>query len=60
MKITVKINNVEITVEEHEGNAERTATMRYSDQNEQIQDTIRVMAEECLKLQKVAINENSH
>ena len=53
MKITVKINNVEITVDEQCQN-DRTATIRYSDQNKQIQETIKVMAEECLKLQKVA------
>lgn len=53
MKITVKINNVEITVDE-QGQNDRTATIRYSDQNKQIQETIKVMAEECLKLQKVA------
>ena len=53
MKITVKINNVEITVDE-QGQNDITATIRYSDQNKQIQETIKVMAEECLKLQKVA------
>lgn len=53
MKITVKINSVEITVDE-QGQHDRTATIRYSDQNTQIQETIKVMAEQCIKLQKVA------
>jgi len=33
MKITVKIDNIEITVDE-QGQNERTVTMKYSDQNE--------------------------
>ena len=52
MKITVKINNVEITVDE-QGQNERTATMRYEDQNKQIQETIKVMVGECIKLQNI-------
>lgn len=52
MKITVKIDNVEITVDEQCQN-DRTATMRFKDQNEQIQKTITVMANECIKLRKI-------
>ena len=52
MKITVKIDNIKITVDE-EGQNERTVTMKYSDQNEQIQKTIKVMADECIKLHNV-------
>ena len=51
MKITVKIDNIEITVDE-QGQNERTVTMKYSDQNEQVQKTIKVMAEECIKLRE--------
>ena len=52
MKITVKIDNVEITVDE-QGQNDRTATMRFKNQNEQIQKTITVMANECIKLRKI-------
>lgn len=53
MKITIKINNVEITVDE-QCQDDRAAVIRYSDQNKHIQETIKVMAEECIKLQKVS------
>lgn len=51
MRITVKIDNVEITVDER-GQNERTVSMKYSDQNEQVQKTIKVMVEECIKLRQ--------
>lgn len=50
MKITVKVKDVEITVDE-QGQNDRTATMRYTDQNNQIQETLKVMVQEALKLQ---------
>lgn len=50
MKITVKIDNVEITVDE--GNTNRTVTMQCAEQNKQVQETIKVMAEECIKLRE--------
>jgi|JI9StandDraft_2_1071091.scaffolds.fasta_scaffold437697_3 hypothetical protein len=53
MKISVKIDNVEIVIEE-QASSDRTAAIRYGDQNEQIQKTIRVMADECIKLQNVS------
>ena len=53
MRISVKIDNVEIVIEE-QASSDRTAAIRYGDQNEQIQKTIRVMAEECIKLQNVS------
>jgi len=53
MKISVKIDNVEIVIEE-QASSDRTAAIRYGDQNEQIQKTIRVMADECIKLQHVS------
>ncbi len=56
MRITIKINNVEITVDE-QGQNDRTATLRYPDQNKQVQETIKVMTEQCLKLLKVFENE---
>ena len=36
MKISVKIDNVEIVIEE-QASSDRTAAIRYGDQNEQIQ-----------------------
>ena len=51
MKITVKIDNIEITVDE-QGQNERTVTMKHSDQNEQVQKTIKVIVEECIKLRE--------
>ena len=53
MKITVKIDNIEITVDE-QGQNERTVSMKYSDQNVQVQKTIKVMAEECIKLREAS------
>lgn len=50
MKITVKVKDVEITVDE-QGQNDRTVTMKYTDQNKQIQETLKVMAQEALKLQ---------
>ena len=52
MKITIRIDNIEITVDEHQQGS-RNATMQYSDQNKQIQETIKVMSDECIKLHQV-------
>ena len=52
MKITVKIDDIEIIVDE-QGQTDRSITMRYSDQNEQVQKTVKVMVEECLKIHEV-------
>tara|TARA_R110002020_G_scaffold144145_2_gene317033 strand:+ start:6160 stop:6336 length:177 start_codon:yes stop_codon:yes gene_type:complete len=51
MRIKVKYRDIEIEVSEdgHSHN-DRQATMRFSDQNKQIQDTIKVMTEQVLKL----------
>jgi len=55
MIITVKIDNVEISIKENSMDSDRYATMRYNDQNKQIQDTIKVIAEECVKLRKLTL-----
>jgi hypothetical protein len=51
MKITVKINNVEISIDE-DIKGDRASTLRYSDQSKLVQETIVVIAEQCLKLQQ--------
>lgn len=53
MKITVKIDNIEISIDEQMEDSKRMTTMQYSDQNQQIQNTIKVMVEECMKLRKL-------
>jgi hypothetical protein len=53
MKITVKVDNIEISIEE-QGSEKDHVRIRYSDQNKQIQDTIKVMAEECVKLKSIS------
>ena len=51
MKITVKHKDSQIIVSESDNiGKDKTATMRYADQNMQIQDTIKVMVEQILKL----------
>lgn len=50
MKITVKIDNVEIIVDENLF-TDRATTLKYSDQNKLIQETIVVIAEQVAKLQ---------
>ena len=57
MIITVKVSDVEISIEENHGSAEKHITMRWSDQNKQIQETIKVMSAECLKLLAVSKSE---
>lgn len=54
MIITVKINNVEITVNEDIIN-DRSTTLKYPDQNKLIQETIIVIAEQVAKLQKLDV-----
>lgn len=52
MKITVEHKETKIIVEEAENvNNDRLVSMRWSDQNKQIQETIIVMCEEVQKLQ---------
>jgi hypothetical protein len=55
MKITIKIDNIEISIDEQNQN-ERSSIIRYPDQNEQIQKTIRVMVDECIKLWNISGN----
>lgn len=55
MIIKVRIDNVEISIEENSKDADRFATMRYGDQNKQVQETIKVIADECVKLRKVTL-----
>ena len=51
MKITVKHKDTEIIVCENENDTkDRVVSMRWSDQNKQIQETIIVMAEQVQKL----------
>lgn len=51
MKITVKHKETEITVSDHENlSSDNMATMRWDDQNKQIQETIVVMTEQVKKL----------
>lgn len=52
MKITVKHKDTEIIVSENEnGNKDMVASMRWSDQNKYIQETIIVICEQVKKLQ---------
>jgi hypothetical protein len=51
MKITVKHKDTEIIVSENENDTEdRVVSMRWGDQNKQIQETIIVMTEQVKKL----------
>ncbi len=51
MKITVKHKDTEIIVCENENDTkDRVSSMRWSDQNKQIQETIIVMTEQVKKL----------
>jgi hypothetical protein len=51
MKITVKHKDTEIIVSENENDTkDRVTSMRWSDQNKQIQETIIVMTEQVKKL----------
>lgn len=52
MKITVKHKDTEIIVSENENDIkDRVSSMRWSDQNKQIQETIIVICEQVIKLQ---------
>ncbi len=54
MKITVRVSDIEICVEEYDSsNGDRTVTMRYADQNKQIQETIKVITQCCIDLCKL-------
>lgn len=51
MRIRVKYKDIEIEVSEEDTSSnDRQATMRYADQNKQIQDTIKVIADQVIKL----------
>ena len=50
MKITVKHKDTEIIVCENEKDTKDSASMRWNDQNKQIQETIIVMTEQVKKL----------
>lgn len=49
MKITVRIDDIEITVDE-QFKSDKNSTFYYSDQTEYVQETLKVMAEQCIKL----------
>ena len=52
MKIIVKHKDTEIIVSENENDTkDRVASMRWNDQNKQIQETIIVICEQVIKLQ---------
>lgn len=51
MRITVKKGDVEITISENEtGTTQKVPSMKWSDENKQIQETIKVMTELVNKL----------
>ena len=50
MRITVKYNNTEITIEEARG-IDYNTSIRFSDQNKMIEKTIKYMVEEVKKLE---------
>ena len=52
MKIIFKVSDIEIIIDEVV-HSDRTLTMRYNDQNKQLQDTLNVISECCLKLLKI-------
>ena len=53
MKITVRLDNIEIIVDEDaHKDSDRTITMRYSDQAKQVQETLVVMTEQVVKLKE--------
>ena len=54
MIIKVRIDNVEISVEENHRNEDKHVTLRWSDQNKMVQETIKVMSEQCIKLREVS------
>ncbi len=58
MIITVKLGPVQIVVDEKD-QGDRTVTMRFGDQNKNIHETIKVMAEECKSLYIAFLKGNS-
>jgi hypothetical protein len=58
MIIKVRVDNVEISIEETLKDADKHVTMRWPDQNKQIQETIKVIAGECIKLRSVLVSNN--
>lgn len=52
MKITVEHKDTKISVEEY-GDNNRMVTMKYSDENKSIQETIAVIVEQVQKLQSI-------
>jgi len=54
MKITVKVDDIEIVIDEQLSG--RMTTMQYADQNRQIQETIKVMVEQCIELYQISNN----
>ena len=48
MKITVKIKDVEICIDDQDN----TAVIKYGSHNKEVQETIKVMTEQCLRLYK--------
>lgn len=48
MKITVKVKNVEISIDDSDNNA----VIKYASHNLEVQKTIQVMCDECIKLLK--------
>ena len=53
MKITIKIDNIEISIDEQMSD-DRGSSIQWKDQNAQIQSTLKVMTDECVKLLNVA------
>lgn len=56
MIIKVRIDNVEISVEENHRNEDKHITLRWSDQAKLVQETIKVISEQCVKLREVSGN----
>lgn len=59
MKIIVKTQNVELVLDEtnNKGN-DNESTIRFSDQNKNIQETIKIMVQEAINLENVILNVN--
>lgn len=58
MKITIEHEGTKIVVDEDGTNltSDRTASMRWSDQNVQIQETIKIMTDQIIKLKQSVTN----
>lgn len=48
MKITVKLKDIKIVVNDFDNNA----VLKYESHNKQVQETIKVMCDNCIKLQQ--------